>query len=194
MSNTSDSLRDLSDRALKSTETLLSKPMSLFGNSYLRNVVLVLLLLYAPVAAPTISVGMASILGNYAVKLVYIFLLAYLLCNSIRISIVTAVAITVGIFLIKKFRHEGYENVDETENREIATEPVVNRLEVTKPDCGDIGNVDGNHLDNVTEYNASADHEDAMKPQIMEDMLPVTMPSMDEFVGYDESDEKHSMF
>jgi hypothetical protein len=195
MALTSDSLRNLSDRALKTTEVFLEKPMSVFGNSFLKNLVLVLLILYAPAAAPMLSQGVVHLLGNYAVKLVYIFVLAYLLSGSIRVGVVTSVVIVLGIFLLKKFRHESLENVKlDVSVKEMPTEPVVDRLQLTKSECGVAGNVEANPLDNITQYNAMASHEDSLKPQLLEDMEPVTKATLEDYVGYDESEGTQSNF
>ena len=196
MATTSDSLRSLSDRALKTTESLLTKPMSVFGNSYLKNFALVLLILYAPVAAPMISPTIVNLLGNYAAKLVYIFVLAYLLSGSIRVSVVTSVVIVLGIFLLKKFRHDSeHLSGDVAKNeREIPTEPVVDRLEVTRAGCDVAGTVEPNPLDNVTQNNAKADHEDSLHPELLTDMKPVSKATLEDFEGYDESASSQSSF
>ena len=196
MATTSDSLRTLSDRALATTESLLTKPMSVFGNSYLKNFALVLLILYAPVAAPMISPAIVNLLGNYAAKLVYIFVLSYLLSGSVRVSVVTSVVIVLGIFLLKKLQHENEHlsgNVSKNES-EFPTEPVVNRLEATRSGCGVAEFVEPNPLDNVTQNNAKADHQDALHPELLKDMQPISKANVDDFEGYDESASTQSNF
>jgi hypothetical protein len=169
--------------------------MSVFGNNYVKNIALVILLLYAPAAAPVISPAFGILLQNYAIKLIYVFVLAYLLSGSIRVSVVTAVVIVLGIFLLKKFRSEHFEgNVEKVvrNQKEIPTEPVINRLESTKSDCNVDGNIEPNSIDNVTEYNAMANHEDALHPQHLNDMKSVeTDTTVD---GYDESSSSNSEF
>jgi hypothetical protein len=196
MATTSDSLRSLSDRALKTTESLLTKPMSVFGNSYFKNFALVLLILYAPVAAPMISPNIVNLLGNYAAKLIYVFVLAYLLSGSIRVSVVTSVVLVLGIFLLKKFRHDGeHLSGDVSKNeKEIPTEPVVNRFEVTRTGCDVAGSVEPNPLDNVTQNNAKADHEDALHPETLKDMQPVSQAQSDDYEAYDDSASTQSLF
>lgn len=195
MATTTDSLRSFSAKALNTTESLLTKPMSVFGNNYLKNIALVVLLLYAPAAAPAISPAVGALLQNYAIKLIYVFVLAYLLSGSIRVSVVTAVVIVLGIFLLKKFRSEHFEgNVEKVvENeKQIPSEPVINRLELTKAGCDVSGNIEPNSIDNVTEYNAMANHEDALHPEYLKDMKSVeTDTTVD---GYDESSSSNSEF
>jgi len=193
---TSDSLRSLPGRALDTTESLLAKPMSVFGNSYLKNFALVLLLLYAPAAAPAISPAYSLLLQNYAIKLIYVFVLAYLLSGSIRVSVVTSVVIVLGIFLLKKFKsehfHNGEPHEDEKEKsseRIIPSEPVVNRLELTKSQCGVSENVDPYSVDNV---NAMADHRDTLQPENLKDMKSVETNS--DVDGYDKSSSSNSEF
>lgn len=195
MATTTDSLRSFPGKALSTTESLLTKPMSVFGNNYLKNIALVVLLLYAPAAAPAISPAVGSLLQNYAIKLIYVFVLAYLLSGSIRVSVVTSVVIVLGIFLLKKFRSEHFEgNVEKVvENeKQIPSEPVINRLELTKAGCDVAGNIEPNSIDNVTEYNAMANHEDALHPEHLKDMKSVETDSTVD--GYDESSSSNSEF
>lgn len=179
MATTSDSLRSFSDKALNTTESLLTKPMSVFGNNYLKNIMLVVLLLYAPVAAPTISPGLAILLQNYAIKLIYIFILAYLLSGSIRVSVVTAVVIVLGIFLLKKLRTEHFEeNVENEENvvnnqKQMLSESVIEKQEMRNSSCTVSDNIEPNSINNVTEYNAMANHEDTLHPEYLKDMKSV---------------------
>jgi hypothetical protein len=195
MATTTDSLRTLSVKALDTTESVLTKPMSIFGNSYLKNIALVLLLSYVPAAAPSLSPAIGSLLGNYAIKLVYMFVLAYLLSGSIRVSVVTSVVIVLGIFLLKKLRSENFEgdvSKKETNNKEIPTEPVVDRLALTRSQCDVAGNVEPNPLDNVTEYSAMANHEDALHPEYLQDMKSVDTTS--DIEGYDAASSSNSQF
>ena len=195
MATTTDSLKSFSAKAFNTTESLLSKPMSVFGNNYLKNIALVILLLYAPAAAPTISPAVELLLHNYAIKLIYVFVLAYLLSGSVRVSVVSAVVIVLGIFLLKKFGLEHFEgNLKKVvkNEKQIPLEPVINRLELTKSGCGGAGNIEPNSIDNVTEYNAMANHEDALHPEYLKDMKSVeTDTTVD---GYDESSSSNSEF
>lgn len=195
MDTATDSLRTFSAKALNRTESLLTKPMSVFGNNFLKNIALVILLLYAPAAAPALGPELSSLLQNYAIKLIYVFVLAYLLSGSIRVSVVTAVVIVLGIFLLKKFRSEHFEgNIEKVvvNKREIPSEPVINRLELTKSACDVSGNVEPNSIDNVTEYNAMANHGDTLHPQNLNDMKSVETDTT--IAGYDESSSANSEF
>ena len=109
-SSSINSVKSLSMRALDKTDRVLAKSLGFLSNSYIYTVVLVILILYAPAAAPMISNSIVKLLGNYAVKLVYIFLLAYLLSKSVKVALLTSVVIVVGIFLLKQFNLN--ENLD----------------------------------------------------------------------------------
>ena len=198
MANTTDSLKSFSDKALNAlnkTESLLSKPMSIFGNNYVKNIALVILLLYAPSAAPIISPAVEVLLHNYAIKLIYVFVLAYLLSGSIRVSVLTSVVIVLGIFLLKKIGSEHFEgNIKKVvkNEKQIPSEPVINRHELTKSGCDVAGNIEPNSIDNVTEYNAMANHEDALHPEYLKDMKSVETDTT--VAGYDESSSLNSDF
>jgi hypothetical protein len=104
-SSSFNSIKSFSASALDKTDKVLTKTLSIFSNNYIYTAVLVLLILYAPAAAPMISKPIAGILGNYAIKFIYVFLLSYLLSKSVKISLVTTVVIVVGIFVLKKFNN-----------------------------------------------------------------------------------------
>jgi hypothetical protein len=192
MATTTDSLKNFSNKALTTSESFLSKSMSVFGNKYLKNFALVLLLLYAPAAAPSISPAVAGLLQNYAIKLIYVFVFAYLLSESIRVSIVTSVVIVLGIFLLKKFGSEHFEGeiIENNNLKEIPSEPVINRAELTKAkltkaECNVAENIEANALNNITEYNAMANHSDALQPEYLQEIKQVETDTS--ISGYDES-------
>lgn len=97
-----------------SAESTVEKALNVFSNKYVRSLVLVALLAYAPFAAPKLPPSVVSIMGNYAVKFVYLFVLAYLLSNSVKIATVSALTITLVAVLLKKLQLENFagENVD----------------------------------------------------------------------------------
>jgi hypothetical protein len=162
-SSSFNSIKSFSASALDKTDKMLTKSLRVFSNNYLYTAVLVLLILYAPAAAPMLSKPMAGILGNYAIKFIYVFLLSYLLSKSIKVSLVTTVVIVVGIFVLKKFDYNEnfdgsgsevsevvvdeklqqqieaeYESENESEiesedDFQLEQEPVVNREEAIKP-------------------------------------------------------------
>jgi len=174
---TTDSIKSFSNKAFDTTDSKLS---SVFTNKFLKNVVIVLLILYAPLAAPEASNALKSLFKNYAAKLLYIFLLAYLLSNSVRVSVVTSVTIVLGIYLIKQFKmNENFTQKINSIKNKLAVEP--------SSKCSIPSNVEPYSLDNtnIAEYNAKADHEDALHPQ-----KPVFEKiDMDMNIdGYDDSD------
>lgn len=152
-SSTLNSLKSSSMNLLSSAESTVTKSLKVFSNNYLSTLILVILVSYAPLAAPALSKSLVDILNNYAVKFVYIFLLAYLLSKSVRVATLTALIIVVGMLLLKKLH--GSENMEsvksksETESHPEAVQPkkgILNKIL-------DLGNV------------ASADHSDVMQPE-----------------------------
>lgn len=104
-SSSFNSVKSISMQALDKTDQVLTRSLGFLSNSYIYNIVLILLILYAPVAAPMIGNSLAGLFGNYAVKFVYVFLLAYLLSKSVKVALLTSVVIVVGIFILKKFNY-----------------------------------------------------------------------------------------
>lgn len=136
LTNVSDSVKKYSTKAIDTTDRVLTKSLGFLSNNYLRNLILVLLILYAPLAAPMAGQAIAKLLNNYAVKFIYIFLLAYLLSKSVKVALASAVIIVVGIFILKKLNinYENFENSQEELLLEpvLKKEPVINRAELTK--------------------------------------------------------------
>lgn len=81
-------------------------------NKYVFSFLLVLLVLYAPAGAPKLNSHVEGVLKNYAAKFVYIFLLAYLLTDSVAVAVVVSLIITLGSLLLRKLDSEHF--VDST--------------------------------------------------------------------------------
>jgi hypothetical protein len=154
-SSTLDSLKSSSLSLLSSAESTVSKSLSIFSNNYLSTVCLVLLVAYAPVAAPTLGPSVVGIMGNYAVKFVYIFLLAYLLSKSVRVATLTALLIVVGILLVKKMHSsehlESVKGESESESKSVPEGVQAKKGLLSK--LLDLGNV------------APANHKGTMQPE-----------------------------
>jgi hypothetical protein len=207
MATTTSQATETMSKVLTNTESALNTGMSVFNkNNYVKNLVLVLLILYAPLAAPMVGKSIATILNNYAVKLIYVFVLTYLLSNSVRVSILTSIVIVLGIYLLKKFNYENMEAIHipvegkkiikQLDNTTLPLEPVVDRLEVTKANvlnnmCGD-AKLEDNSLDNFREHHALADHSDSLQPRLIQN--PFQPMDLSEIKGYDESDSTQSEF
>ena len=212
--NFTDTMTKTVNQTLQNTESVISKGMGVFEkNSYLKNIVLVLLILYAPLAAPMVGKTVVGLLNNYAVKFVYIFVLAYLLSNNIKVSFLTSIVLVLGIYVLKKLSQENMEgklvslpeNIEKKvqfslDNTNIPSEPVVDRTEVTKvidlqenrkSTCGS-ATLNDNSLDNLTEYNALANHSDSLQPLLIQN--PFQPMDRSEIGGYDESDGTESIF
>jgi hypothetical protein len=175
-SSTLDSLKSSSMNLLSSAESTVSKSLKVFSNNYLSTLFLVILVSYAPLAAPSLSKSIADILNNYAVKFIYIFLLAFLLSKSVRVATLTSLIIVVGMLLIKKLH--GSENMEsvssksETETHAEASQPKKGLLSKLL----DLGNV------------ASADHSDVMQPE--ESPVTVAKQEMEARLGRKLNDDE----
>ena len=107
---------------LSTAESTVEKGLSLLSNKYLNNLLLILLVAYLPYAAPSLGKSMVSILNNYAVKFIYIFLIAYVLSknlsnkNSVKVATVTSLVIVLGILILKNM--DGNEHLDNVSNQE----------------------------------------------------------------------------
>ncbi len=188
-SSSFNSVKSFSMSALDKTDKVLTKSLSFLSNNYLYTVILVLLILYAPAAAPMLSRSMAGLLGNYAIKFIYVFLLAYLLSKSVKVSIVTTVVIVIGIFVLKKFgNNENFDGsgsdvlgsdvsgvqlvqkIELQEDVELPQEPVVDREQAIKP-VKEVS-VEGKvpvAADLLTNVHADAEHVDTLKPLVPEE-------------------------
>jgi len=108
--------------SLASAESTVEKSLSLLSNKYINNLLLVLLVAYLPYAAPSIGKSMVGILNNYAVKFIYIFLIAYVLSKnmstkgSVKVATVTALIIVLGVLILKNM--DGSEHLDNVSNQE----------------------------------------------------------------------------
>jgi len=177
-SSTLDSLKSSSMNLLTSAESTVSKSLKVFSNSYLSTLLLVLLVIYAPVAAPTLGHAMIGVLNNYAVKFIYMFLLAYLLSKSVRVATLTSLIIIVGILLIKKLH--GSENMDtvhsKSESKSESHPEAVHSKKGVLHKILDLGNV------------ASADHSDVMQPK--ESPVTVAKHEMEEKLGRKLNDDE----
>jgi hypothetical protein len=110
-----NSLTQTASEVLSSTESTVQKALNVLSNKYAKSLVIVTLLAYVPFAAPKLPPSIVHIMGNYAVKFVYLFLLAYLLSNSVKVATVTALTITLVAVVLKKLQLEAFagENVDD---------------------------------------------------------------------------------
>ena len=107
---------------LSTAESTVEKGLSLLSNKYVNNLLLVLFVAYLPYAAPSLGKSMVGILNNYAVKFIYIFLIAYILSknlsnkSSVKVATVTALVIVLGILILKNM--DSSEYLDNVSNQE----------------------------------------------------------------------------
>lgn len=175
-SSTLDSLKSSSMNLLSSAESTVTKSLKVFSNNYLSTLILVILVSYAPLAAPALSKSLVDILNNYAVKFLYMFLLAYLLSKSVRVATLTALVIVVGMLLIKKLH--GSENMDSVKSKS-ETEAKSDAVQSKKGILSKVLN-----LGNV----ASADHSDVMQP--VESPVTVAKQEMEAHLGRKLNDDE----
>lgn len=121
MSSTSffNSITSSTSSVVDSVDKKVTRGLHFLGNSYIHNTLLVVFILYAAYFAPKLNLPFLHVLDNYAVKFISVFLLTYLLSNSVKVSLVAALVIVVGALVLKKFnKQENYENKKEQEKRE----------------------------------------------------------------------------
>lgn len=108
MSSTSffNTITSTSSSALDSVDRNVSKGLKFLGNQYIHHTLLAVLILYAAHFAPKINVPVAKVLDNFAVKFICVFLLTYLLGNSVKVALISAIVIVVGAMVIKKFNNQ----------------------------------------------------------------------------------------
>lgn len=101
---------------LLTTEASLEKGLSVLSNKYVNTALIVLLVGYLPYAVPSIGKSMVGILNNYAVKFIYVFVLAYVLSKSVKVATLTSLIIVLGILILKNLSHS--EPLDNVSNQE----------------------------------------------------------------------------
>ena len=94
---------DSTKNVLSSAGRHLDKSLSILKeNKYVFAFLVILLIMYAPYAAPKLNQYVEGVLKNYAAKFVYIFLLSYLLTNSLCVAVVVSLLITLCALLLRK--------------------------------------------------------------------------------------------
>ena len=88
--------------SLKEVEKLISNSLSILDNVYVKNVVKMLLVLYAGLAAPRLPAWVANLFNNSVFRLLILFLIAYIGLKDTSIALMSAVAFTLTIIFLKK--------------------------------------------------------------------------------------------
>jgi len=181
LSSSVSSVRSLTNKALDTTDRVLTKQLGIFSNSYLNNVVLVALILYAPAAAPMLNASLVKFFGNYAVKLVYVFLLAYLLARSVKVALLTSVIVVVGAYLLKKIGGaEHFTQAEAEQEHELPKEPVIDRAALQKPASQQVETNKLTAANDVDHPHADADHSNSLQTDNRTQQL--TQPSSDDVI------------
>ncbi len=159
----SSSVKSWTSSALNKSESVLSKLLEGFSSKYFYNIVLVGLILYAPLAAPKLSPSFSGLFNNYIVKLIYVFLLAYLVSNrNIKVAIVSSIVLVLGMFVLKRFdSKEGFDG-DASETAKNSVEPAETR-KVTFAEEDNMTQVTGIESD-LSNISAEASHSDTLQP------------------------------
>jgi len=123
-SSSLDSIKTMSENALNSTDMLVTRSLGFLSNNYLYSIVLVFLILYAPIAAPTLGPSILGLFSNYAVKFLYIFLLSYLLSKSVKVAIATSIILVIGTLILKKLNQENFSDSEEVHSEQVHAEKV----------------------------------------------------------------------
>ena len=112
MSSTSffNSVTSTASSVVDSVDRKVTSGLHFLGNSYIHNTLLVIFILYAAHFAPKLNLPFLHVLDNYAVKFISVFLLTYLLSNSVKVSLVSALVIVVGSLVLKKVNKKKQEN------------------------------------------------------------------------------------
>jgi len=87
---------------LNQLESFVNKSLSFLDNPYAKNIIKMLLVLYAGLAAPRLPSFLASLFNNAVFRIVVLFLIAYLGLKDTTIALLSAVAFTLSIIFLKK--------------------------------------------------------------------------------------------
>jgi len=87
---------------LNQLESFINKSLSFLDNPYAKNIIKMLLVLYAGLAAPRLPSFLASLFNNALFRIVILFLIAYLGLKDTTIALLSAVAFTLSIIFLKK--------------------------------------------------------------------------------------------
>jgi hypothetical protein len=103
------SITTTTSNLLSSAESTVDSTLKKLSNNYVSTLLLVVLIAYAPLAAPKLHPHLVGILGNYAVKFVWLFLLAYLLSKNVRVSVLVGLVVVLTAIILKKLHLEGFD-------------------------------------------------------------------------------------
>ena len=104
------SITTTTSNLLSSAESTVDSTLKKLSNNYVSTLLLVVLIAYAPLAAPKLHPHLVGILGNYAVKFVWLFLLAYLMSKNVKVSVVASLVVVLVAIILKKLHLEGFDD------------------------------------------------------------------------------------
>jgi len=170
----SSSINSIKSSLFTAEQSIEKGLAELLKNKYVKPLLTVLLLAYLPIAAPSIGSAMVGVLNNYAVKFVYIFLLAYILSNSVKASLLTSVVIVIGILVIKKMSSENFESVSQGHKKKNLLAALLNNVQ------------------SAQKINTSAVQEAVHSHEGSSDDSTCQTRSRDSVTGYDENTSEYS--
>ena len=133
-SSSSSSAMNNARHALSESGKKVDNVMSVLKkNKYVFATLLVVLIMYAPSAAPKLSKSLEGLLRNYFVKFVYIFVLTYLLTNSVNVSLCVSLVVTIGALVLKKLESENFNSGVSKQAEEVVKKVETNVIDVLPP-------------------------------------------------------------
>ena len=132
---------DSTKNVLSSAGRQLDKSLSVLKqNKYVFAFLVILLIMYAPYAAPKINQHVEGVLKNYAAKFIYIFLLSYLLTNSVGVAVVVSLVITLGALLLRKLESEHFIDSTKVINaaEDVIEQKAPSTLSCKEASCDDV--------------------------------------------------------
>ena len=106
-----------------STQQMLNDALAALENKYIGTIVSLFLVLYGGLARPELPSFVKNLLANDIVRVLYVFLLAYISESNVQIALVCAVVFMVlnGLWADAEVK-EAFENLDDEDWTETADE------------------------------------------------------------------------
>ena len=113
-----------------SAQKMLNDALAALENKYIGTIVSLFLVLYGGLARPELPSFIKNLLANDIVRVLYVFLLAYISDKNVQVALVCAVVFMVlnGLWADAEVK-EAFENIDDLDE-DWTNEEVVNQQEV----------------------------------------------------------------
>jgi hypothetical protein len=115
-----------------SAQKMLNDALAALENKYIGTIVSLFLVLYGGLARPELPSFIKNLLANDIVRVLYVFLLAYISDKNVQVALVCAVVFMVlnGLWADAEVK-EAFENIDDLDE-DWTNEEVVNQQEVNQ--------------------------------------------------------------